>query len=250
MTDSDLQTWLDGHGLVLSVLWDPLDRSRLVEGLGLTLGMALTCGLASLLIGALGVIAQRSARPWVRGLVNGYVALWRSTPLLVQLFFLYFGLGALLPLTQGSDGSEVRLLDGTGWAIIAIALYSGAFQIEALRAGIDAVPDGLREAAVALGLHGRPLWLHILLPLALRNSLPAVGNNLIQTLKATSVAYAVAAPELLYAANRIWSDRFNVGEMMQVLLVTWLVLIGGSSWLLGRLEAHLRLPGREVADGR
>ena len=250
MSDVDLQAWLESHGLVLSVLWDPLDRSRLLEGLGLTLAMALVCGLASLLIGALGVAAQYSTRPWLRGLVNGYVALWRSTPLLVQLFFLYFGIGALLPLTTGADGSEVRLLGGTGWAIIAIALYSGAFQIEALRAGIDAVPRGIRESATALGLHGVPLWRHILLPLALRSSLPALGNNLVQTLKATSVAYAVAAPELLYAANRIWSDRFNVGEMMQVLLLTWLLLIGTCTWLLGRLEAHLRLPGREVADGR
>ncbi|NIE73379.1 amino acid ABC transporter permease [Pantoea sp. Ap-967] len=250
MTDSSLQTWLDQHGLVLSVLWDPLDRSRLLEGLGLTLGMALTCGVASLLIGALGVAAQHSPRPWLRGLVNGYVALWRSTPLLVQLFFLYFGVGALLPLTVGEDGSPVRLLGGTGWAMIAIALYSGAFQVEALRAGIDAVPQGIREAAAALGLQGPALWRHILLPLALRNSLPALGNNLVQTLKATSVAYAVAAPELLYAANRIWADRFNVGEMMQVLLVTWLLLIGTCSWLLGRLEARLQLPGREAANGR
>ncbi|MDU9394697.1 amino acid ABC transporter permease [Pseudomonas sp. zfem002] len=250
MTEPDLRLWLQEHGLTLSVLWDPTDRERLLAGLGLTLLMAVVAGLASLLIAALGVAAQRSPRRWLSGLVDGYVALWRSTPLLVQLFFFYFGLGALLPLTVGDDGSQVRLLGGTGWAIIAIALYSGAFQIEALRAGIDTVPRGIHESAAALGLHGLPLWRHILLPLALRNSLPAVGNNLVQTLKATSVAYAVAAPELLYAANRIWSERFNVGEMMQVLLLTWLLLIGTCSWLLGRLEAHLQLPGQEARDVR
>ena len=89
---------------------------------------------------------------------------------------------------------------------------------------------------------------HSGLPLALWNSLPAAGNTVVQTIKSTSTAYAIAVPELLYASNRIWSDNFNVAEMMQVLLLVWLLLIGLSSWLLRRLEYHLRLPGQELPN--
>jgi polar amino acid transport system permease protein len=94
----------------------------------------------------------------------------------------------------------------------------------------------------------RTVLRHIVLPLALRNSLPAMGNTVVQTIKSTSIAYAIAVPELLYASNRIWSDNFNVAEMMQVLLLVWLLLIGLSSWLLRRLEYHLRLPGQELPN--
>ncbi len=243
MSEVSLRLWLEQHGLSLSIVWDPMDRQRFLLGLGLTLLLSLASIALSLLIGAAGAAGLGSRQGLWRGISGAYVALFRNTPLLVQLFFFYFGLGALLPLVDG-----VRLLNGTQWAIIVIALHSGAFQAVNLRAGIDAVPRATLQAAAALGMQERTVLRHIVLPLALRNSLPAMGNTVVQTIKSTSIAYAIAVPELLYASNRIWSDNFNVAEMMQVLLLVWLVLIGLSSWLLRRLEHHLRLPGQELPN--
>ncbi|VVM70368.1 L-cystine transport system permease protein YecS [Pseudomonas fluorescens] len=243
MSEVSLRLWLEQHGLSLSIVWDPVDRQRFLLGLGLTLLLSLASIALSLLIGAVGAAGLGSRQGLWRGISGAYVALFRNTPLLVQLFFFYFGLGALLPLVDG-----VRLLNGTQWAIIVIALHSGAFQAVNLRAGIDAVPRATLQAAAALGMQERTVLRHIVLPLALRNSLPAMGNTVVQTIKSTSIAYAIAVPELLYASNRIWSDNFNVAEMMQVLLLVWLVLIGLSSWLLRRLEHHLRLPGQELPN--
>ena len=220
-----------------------MDRQRFLLGLGLTLLLSLASIALSLLIGVVGAAGLGSRQGLWRGISGAYVALFRNTPLLVQLFFFYFGVGALLPLVDG-----VRLLNGTQWAIIVIALHSGAFQAVNLRAGIDGVPRATLQAAAALGMQERTVLRHIVLPLALRNSLPAMGNTVVQTIKSTSIAYAIAVPELLYASNRIWSDNFNVAEMMQVLLLVWLLLIGLSSWLLRRLEYHLRLPGQELPN--
>ncbi|WP_206073158.1 amino acid ABC transporter permease [Pseudomonas viridiflava] len=243
MSEVSLRLWLEQHGLSLSIVWDPIDRQRFLLGLGLTLLLSLASIALSLLIGVVGAAGLGSRQGLWRGISGAYVALFRNTPLLVQLFFFYFGVGALLPLVDG-----VRLLNGTQWAIIVIALHSGAFQAVNLRAGIDGVPRATLQAAAALGMQERTVLRHIVLPLALRNSLPAMGNTVVQTIKSTSIAYAIAVPELLYASNRIWSDNFNVAEMMQVLLLVWLLLIGLSSWLLRRLEYHLRLPGQELPN--
>ncbi|WP_297837252.1 amino acid ABC transporter permease [Pseudomonas sp.] len=248
MSEANLRLWLEQHDLLLSIVWDPMDRQRFLLGLGLTLLLSVASIVLSLLIGVLGAASLGSRQRLLRGASAAYVALFRNTPLLVQLFFFYFGVGALLPLIDDGSGASVRLLNGTQWAIIVIALHSGAFQAEALRAGIDAVPRATLDAAAALGMQERTVLRHIVLPLALRNSLPAMGNTVVQTIKSTSIAYAIAVPELLYASNRIWSDNFNVAEMMQVLLLVWLLLIGLSSWLLRRLERHLRLPGQELPD--
>ena len=243
MSEVNLRLWLEQHGLSLSIVWDPMDRQRFLLGLGLTLLLSLASIALSLLIGVVGAAGLGSRQGLWRGISGAYVALFRNTPLLVQLFFFYFGVGALLPLVDG-----VRLLNGTQWAIIVIALHSGAFQAVNLRAGIDGVPRATLQAAAALGMQERTVLRHLVLPLALRNSLPAMGNTVVQTIKSTSIAYAIAVPELLYASNRIWSDNFNVAEMMQVLLLVWLLLIGLSSWLLRRLEYHLRLPGQELPN--
>ena len=243
MSEVNLSLWLEQHGLSLSIVWDPIDRQRFLLGLGLTLLLSLASIALSLLIGVVGAAGLGSRQGLWRGISGAYVALFRNTPLLVQLFFFYFGVGALLPLVDG-----VRLLNGTQWAIIVIALHRGAFQAVNRRAGIDGVPRATLQAAAALGMQERTVLRHIVLPLALRNSLPAMGNTVVQTIKSTSIAYAIAVPELLYASNRIWSDNFNVAEMMQVLLLVWLLLIGLSSWLLRRLEYHLRLPGQELPN--
>ncbi|WP_069865917.1 amino acid ABC transporter permease [Pseudomonas citronellolis] len=237
MIDSLLH-WF-GQQDLLAAFADPLDRQRYLAGFGYTLLLAAGSSLLALLLGVAGALL--AATPWrgARLAVRVYVEAMRNTPLLVQLFLLYFGIGALLPLNDAGE----HLVGRTAWAIIAIGLHYGAFQVEALRAALDGVPVATLEAARALGLQGRELQRWIILPLALRQALPELGNTSVQIVKATAVAYAIAVPELLYAANRLWADNGNVAQMMPVLLLSYLLLVLAVTWLQRRLERHFRIPG-------
>jgi polar amino acid transport system permease protein len=122
-------------------------------------------------------------------------------------------------------------------------LYAGAFNVEIFRAGIEAVPRETVEAAEALGYSRLRAYLHVILPLAFRISLPALNNNLVNLVKTTTIAYAIAVPEMLYVANQIWSDELNVTEMMNVLLVIYVALVGVVVYVMGRWERAMRIPG-------
>ena|SRR5215471_2447907 len=99
------------------------------------------------------------------------------------------------------------------------------------------------EAAEALGYSRLKAYLHVVLPLAFRISLPALNNNLVNLVKTTTIAYAIAVPEMLYVANQIWSDELNVAEMMNVLLVIYVSLVGVLVYGMGRWERMMRIPG-------
>ena len=235
--------WLIGHGFNLTILWDPADGRRFVLGLALTLALAALSIALSLAIGVAGAALKGARFAAGQQAVAAYVEVFRNTPLLAQMYFFFFGVGSLLPMVVNEQGEQVRLLGSFGWAVIVLGLHSGAFQIEALRGSMDAVPRSTVEAAEALGLNRLQIFRRVVAPLALRNSLPALSNSIAQTIKATSVAFAIAVPELTYACNRIWSDSFNVPVMIQILLATYLLLIGAVSALMRTIERRLQLPG-------
>jgi len=105
------------------------------------------------------------------------------------------------------------------------------------------VPNETVEAAEALGYSRLQAYVHVILPLAFRISLPALNNNLVNLVKTTTIAYAIAVPEMLYVANQIWSDELNVPEMMNVLLVIYVLLVGIVVYVMGRWERAMRVPG-------
>lgn len=223
------------------VLYDGWSARQFAQGIGITLKLALICIVASCLIGLVGAMAMRGPRP-LRWLVQGYVELLRNTPSLAQLYFLYFGIGSLL--RDGLPGTQLPwYADAFGLAALCISLHYGAFAVEIFRAGFKAVPETTREAALALGYGRWGRMIHVQLPIALRASLPALGNNMVQLIKGTSIAYAVAVPEVLYSAQEIWSERNNVVEMMVLVLVTYLAMMALLALVLDRLERRLRLPG-------
>lgn len=231
------------QGLNFSVFYDAFDRSRFLTGLWTTSYICVVAILASLLLGLLGVwIAGSASRPG-RLLVRAYVQFFRNTPPLVQLSFLYFAVGGLLPTVSDGFGGQSPLISGTGWAIIALSLFAGAFNVEIFRAGIEAVPSTTIEAAESLGYTRLQLYIHVVLPLAFRICLPALNNNLVNLVKTTTLAYAIGVPELLYAASQIWSEMFNVREMMNVLLVTYVLLVAVLVFVMGRWERAMRIPG-------
>jgi polar amino acid transport system permease protein len=102
--------------------------------------------------------------------------------------------------------SRGGLLSSYGWAVVSLSFFAGAFNVEIFRAGIEAVPKSTVEAAESLGYTRLQIYRYVVLPLAYRVCLPALNNNLVNLVKTTTVAYAIAVPETLYVSNQIWSD--------------------------------------------
>jgi polar amino acid transport system permease protein len=237
------QRLYESTGFNFSVFYDPYDWNRYVDGVRMTVILSVTTILLSLVLGAAGALIQSGPSRLLRGLVNAFVVVFRNTPPLVQLFFFYFGLGTMLPATETTTGMREPLLNNVEWAVISLSLFAAAFNVEIFRSGIEAVPRTTIEAAEALGYTRFKAYCHIVLPLAIRVCLPALNNNLVNLLKTTTLAYAIAVPETLYALKQIWSESQNVLEMMIVLLATYGILVGLLVWLMHRWERAMHIPG-------
>lgn len=244
MSVAEFFRWLaDAHGINFSVFYDHADGVRFLKGIWTTTWISAVCIVVSTAIGVLGAWLSGMKSRWARYAVTGYVEFFRNTPPLVQLYFFFFAIGSLMPLVHDAAGNPSSMVSNTSWAIISFSLFAAAFNIEIFRSGIEAVPTATVEAAESLGMTRTQTLFRIVLPLAFRISLPAFGNNLVNLVKTTTLAYAIAVPETLYVAAGIWSDQFNVREMMNVVLVVYLVLIAVLVWALNRWERAMRLPG-------
>jgi polar amino acid transport system permease protein len=171
---------------------------------GLLLGLEM--GLAGLLIGSVigilaALVAVYGARP-VRILVAAYVGLIRNVPILVLALFAFFALPQV----------GIRFSNVVTFAAV-LAIYAGAYLTESFRAAILVIPRGISEAAASIGLTrtGTAIW--VILPIALRNALPSVGNNFISLFKDTSIAAVIAVPELTFQARKINNESFRVIEV-------------------------------------
>ncbi len=233
----------DETGINLPFIYDSYDRGRMFDGFLLTIKLSLVCLFFSIIIGMIGAWLQGSPLKWTRRIVNGYIQLFRNTPPLVQLYFFYFAIGSLLPKVATDYGGEAPLLGNFAWAAISLSFFAGAFNVEIFRSGVEAVPDSTVEAAEALGFSRLQIYKDITLPLAFRVVLPALNNNLVNLVKTTTLAYAIAVPEMLYEANQIWSDNVNVTEMMLFMLLAYFVLVGVLVWAMNSWERAMKIPG-------
>ena len=144
---------------------------------------------------------------------------------------------------MGASGALEPLLSNVQWAIISLSLFAGAFNIEIFRSGIEAVSRSTVEAAESLGFSRWQSYRQIVLPLAIRTALPSLSNNLVNLIKTTNLAYAIAVPELMYTAKQIWADATNVREMMLTVLIFYVCLASLFAWGMKTLEKRLRVPG-------
>lgn len=237
---ADWFRWLNAsYGINLTIFYDPIDARKFASGIWTTIQLSVACVIASMIVGVVGAWLQQSRLGWTRRFVQAYIQFFRNTPPLVQLYFFYFALDSALASLVGAGS----LMGSLGWAMASLSFFAGAFNVEIFRAGIEAVPRATVEAAEALGYTRLGVYRHVVLPLAFRISLPALNNNLVNLVKTTTIAYAIAAPETLYMANQIWSDSVNVPEMMNVVWIVYLILVGALVWLMGRWERAMRVPG-------
>ncbi len=238
----DLAAWFQwlhkSSGIRLTVFYDAYDRARFVEGFFTTVKLSAYCLVLSVVLGAVAAWLQGSRVAFTRRAVSAYVQLFRNTPPLVQLYFFYFALGPLLPKVNG-----LPLLGSFGWAVVSLTLLETAFAAEIFRAGIEAVPKAMIEAAQSLGYSRWQAYQRVVLPLALRATMPAMTNNMVNLVKTTTLAYAIAVPELVYMSAQIWSEQVNVPEMMVLLLITYVAIVGLINQAMQWLEARMRVPG-------
>ncbi|MFG8225006.1 amino acid ABC transporter permease [Pseudomonas aeruginosa] len=188
----------------------------LLDGFLLTLGLALLSCLLATLIGAPLAIARLSRRRLLSWPARAYLALFRNTPLLVQLFFWYFGVPALLPealVSWLNTPHETPLLDWPSFEFLAgawgLTLYTSAFVAEEFRAGIASVRPEQRAAGLVLGLTQRQVWRVVVLPQALRTALPPLLGQYMNALKNSSLAMAIGLAELSYASRQVETETFK-----------------------------------------
>lgn len=186
----------------------------LVKGAVYTVQVSVLAIVFGLVLGwMLGLVAVSGVR-WLRAIAWGYVQFIRGTPLLVQIFLIYFGLPAL--------GINIPAY----WSgVIALGLNSAGFQAEIVRAGIESIDRGQTEAARSIGMSGFQTLLFILVPQTIRRVIPPLTNELITLTKSSSLLSAIAVLELTHAGQAIIARTFAPFEIYSAVAVFYLVLI-------------------------
>ncbi|MEX3919825.1 amino acid ABC transporter permease [Paraburkholderia sp. BR10872] len=205
-----------------------LYAGMLARGVEVTLGLTAVSTVLGGLLGIAGASLAVAGPRWVRALVASYVELIRNTPFLVQLFFVFFGLPGL--------GVQINEMQA---AFLAMTVNLGAYATEIVRAGIDSVPRGQRQAAMALGLQGRQVFRHVVLPQALANVFPALLGQVLIVMLGSAVVSQISVPDLTYAANFIQSRNFRSFESYVIVTVIYLLLSIVLRLLINRLGKGL-----------
>lgn len=230
-------TWLLVIGLVLVGLWatDNIDTAFIAEwgpfifgGAGLTILVSVVSIFFATILALIGAMGRLSRNPYFNGVAALYVSLVRGTPLIVQIYFIYLALpqvGIVLPAIPSG--------------IIALSFNYGAYMTEIFRAGIQAVPQGQREAAESLGMPERLVMRRIVLPQALRIVIPAIGNDFVAMLKDSSLVSILAVEELLFRSQLVGRQNFRSLETLLIAAAIYWILTITFSYFQQRLERRM-----------
>ena len=184
--------------------------------------------LFAILLGLVCAAIQYYKVPVLRWIVAVYVELSRNTPLLVQLFFIYYG----FPKIGIRMSAELC-------GVVGLAFLGGSYMAESFRSGLESVEPIQSESAISLGMNSRQVLGYVILPQAMKNILPAIGNEMIALLKETAVAGYVAVQDLTRAGNLIRNNTFDAFNPLMVVALTYLIIVVALTWLLGRFEKRL-----------
>lgn len=223
--------WVHSNrGEFLTIDWDIIAKSipLLAEGIVVTLQVSAIAAVLGLLLGVIcGLGALSRSRP-VRWIVTAYVDFIRGTPLLIQIFLVFFA----LPM--------VGIRFDEFWAgVIALSLNAAAFVAEVVRGGVGSIEKGQTEAAKAIGMRHSQILVFILLPQAYRQMVPPLTNELISLVKNSSLLSVISVYELTRAGQAIISVHFVPFEIYTLLALYYYALIKALSWLSIQLERRL-----------
>ena len=223
-------------GWVLSFLPDPIgpNAQAFSDGARTTLWLTLTSGSVGLVLGTAAALARTARWIGLRWIASFYIWAIRGTPLLVQILFVYFALPVLVPGANLPDFAA---------AVVALGLNVGAYNAEAVRAGLLAVPRGQTEAARALGLGRVSVFMDVVFPQAFKISLPPLVSNFVALLKDSSLAYAIGVVELSMAGARVQAESFKPVPVFLTVALIYLALTTTFTQFAGALE-------RKMAKGK
>ncbi len=202
------------------------------EGALMSVKLIVPSALMGLLLGVVIGSLRAYGTPILRRLTNGYAALFRGTPLVIQLFILYFGL----------PNVGIYFKPYTA-AVLGFTMCSAAYHSEYIRGGLLSIKRGQLLAAQALGFSTFKTLFWIIIPQAFRRALPGCGNEIVYLVKYSSLAYVVTCFELTGQAKIVASETFRFSEVFLVVGVYYLFLVSIASWALSRLEKRLTIPG-------
>jgi len=202
----------------------------MLNGLGLGLFIAVISLSFGIILGLIAAFAAVSSNRILNNIATWYTAFFRNTPLLILIYIAYFG----LPNLGFMMGRNVSF-------IFTLSLYAGAYMTEVFRAGLQAIPKGIIEAAQVIGLTRFRIRWNIQLPIMFRYVLPSMSNYMISLFKDTSLASAITVPELTYFARKINVQTFRVLEAWLVAAFLYIVTCYLISYLLRKLEYKMRI---------
>lgn len=207
---------------------------NLLLGAGVTLGLTAFSVILGMALGTVIGIVRLSPIPALRWLTRAYVDFFRGTPLLVQIFWIYFGFPAL----SNSIGLKLTMNQWTA-AILALTLNSAAYLAEIIRAGIQSIEIGQREASESLGLGSMQTMRYVIFPQAFRRMIPPIGNEFITLLKDTSLVAVIGLEETFRRGQLIVAQTYQAFEIYTAVALIYLLLTSLSSQLFTLLENRM-----------
>jgi arginine/ornithine transport system permease protein len=227
----------------ISLIFDSV--LKMLAGLGMTSQLLfISSGLGLIL--AVTLLLMRISGKWYLNLpAQAYIYIFRGTPILVQIFIIYYGLPQFEFIRNSIFWPILR--EGYGCAIVALFLNSGAYTSEILRGGVLAVDQGYLEAASALGLSKRQRLIHIIAPIATRISIPAYSNEFISMLKSTALASTITVADMTGIGRTIVAETFAPYEIFISLAIIYMILTffiqRGFGWVENLLSRYTKKLG-------
>ena len=219
----------------LELILDSLPK--MLAGFGVTLQLLLVSGVLGLILAILLLLMRLSGKFYLDWVAQVYIYVFRGTPILVQIFIIYYGLPQFEAVRDSMFWSILR--EPTGCAILALTLNTGAYVSEILRGGVLGVDKGLLEAGSALGMSARHKFIYITAPLATRLALPAYSNDVISLLKSTALASTITITDMTGIARTIVADTYAPYEVFISLAIVYMIFTFGIQKLFGLFERYL-----------
>ncbi len=219
----------------LSGIFTPNSIRLLANGAKITIYVTLIAGTLGLVLGLISALGRMSKVRILRILSSIYIEFFRGTPLLVQLFILYFGLPSL---------SFIEPMSAFWTGVIGLTLYIGAYYAEIIRGAFNAVPVGQQEAAQVLGLRTFDTYRFVLVPQAVRIAVPGLGNQFISLIKDSTLVSVITVNELLLAGRNVISRTFEPMTVYLAIALIYLILSNLTAVAIGAIERRYNRPYR------
>ncbi len=219
----------------LSLIYESIPR--MLSGIGITFQLMFLSGLLGLILAVILLLMRISGKWYLSWPAQVHIYIFRGTPILVQIFIIYYGLPQFEFIRDSVFWPILR--EPFGCAVLALTLNTGAYVSEILRGGVLGVDRGILEAGSALGLSARQKFIYLTTPIAARLALPAYSNDFISLMKATSLASTITLLDMTGIARTIVAQTFAPYEVFISLAIIYMILTWIIQKTFGRIEKYL-----------